>query len=105
MKQNRYRNNISYILLALFLATKLVGLHVITHSHDKDYLDHCAICHNIASDSHAPVVFVGTDEFILHEVEFVPQKEVSNAYDFQISSNPIPSLLFSRPPPSILFLG
>ena len=101
MKQNRYRNNISYILLALFLATKLVGLHVITHSHDKDYLDHCAICHNIASDTHAPGILTDSTEPISEQIEIAVQKKVDSKYDFQVSGTLATSQLFSRPPPTI----
>ena len=37
MKANRLKNSISFIFLALFLATKLIGLHVLTHDDDTDY--------------------------------------------------------------------
>ena len=105
MKENRLKSSISFLFLAFFLATKLLGLHALTHNDDKDYQDHCEICHNIAADSHNPAVVLDYQEVIPQEVEFVLQKEIGTDYDFQVSYNSVPSLLFSRPPPSILFLG
>ena len=101
MKSNRLKNSISFIFLALFLATKLIGLHVLTHDDDSDYVDHCAICHNIAVDIHTPAVLDDTGELLSPTIEFVPQNEVVTGYDFQVSASTWPSLHFSRPPPSI----
>ena len=101
MKSNRLKNSISFIFLALFLATKLIGLHVLTHDDDTDYVDHCAICHNIAADSHMPALLDDPGEPLSPAIEFVPQNEVATGYDFQVSTTICPSLLFSRPPPSI----
>ncbi|ASV30748.1 hypothetical protein [Maribacter cobaltidurans] len=100
MKSNRLKNSISFIFLALFMATKLIGLHVLTHD-DPDCLDSCAICHNIAADSHTPAVLEDSGEPLSPAIEFVPQNEVAIGYDFQVSTTTCPSLLFSRPPPSI----
>ena len=100
MKANRLKNSISFIFLALFLATKLIGLHVLTHEDDKDYLGHCAICHNIVTDTHTPAVLHEPAELLSTNVEFALQDEIEAGYDFQISCSTCPSLLFSRPPPS-----
>ena len=105
MKSNRLKNSISFIFLALFLATKLIGLHVLTHQDDKDYVHHCAICHNIAADCHTPAVLDDSGEPFSPTIEFVLQNQITTGYDFEVSTNTCPSLLFSRPPPTILSLG
>lgn len=102
MKQNRLLNSVTYAFLVLFLATKLVGLHALTHHDDKeDYMDHCAICHNIASDTHAPGILNDSLEPLAKNIEFVLQKEIGSEYNFQVSSSIATSLLFSRPPPAV----
>ncbi|WP_421823824.1 hypothetical protein [Flagellimonas oceanensis] len=102
MKQSRLFNSLTYALLALFLATKLVGLHVISHHDDSDgYIDHCAICHNIASDSHAPGILSDTNESVSEPIEIAFQKEIESDYFFQVSGTLATSQLFSRPPPAI----
>lgn len=100
MKANRLKNSISFMFLALFLATKLIGLHVLTHDDDTDYVDHCAICHNIATDNHTLALLNDPGESLSQNVDFVVHHKVEAGYDFQISCNTDPSLLFSRPPPS-----
>lgn len=102
MKQSRFLNSLSYALLALFLATKLVGLHVLTHHDDTEgYMDHCAICHNIASDTHAPGILNDFSESISEQIEIAFQKEINPEYNFELTGTLAISQLFSRPPPTI----
>ncbi|MBR9853203.1 MAG: hypothetical protein GYB37_01305 [Algicola sp.] len=101
MKKNRLSNGIAYGLFVLFLATKLIGLHALTHHHDTgDYLDHCEICLNIAHDSQTPGIVNDTIEpTIENPVVFYPK--VASTYYFQASGTLTKSHLFSRPPPSV----
>lgn len=102
MKQNRLFNSLTYALLALFLATKLVGLHVLSHHDDSEgYMDHCAICHNIASDTHTPGILSDTNESISEPIEIAVHEEIDSDYFFQVSGTLATSQLFSRPPPAI----
>jgi hypothetical protein len=102
MKQSRLLNSFSYALLALFLATKLVGLHVISHHDDSDgYMDHCAICHNIASDTHALGILNDATASISEEIDIAVQQEIDSEYNFQVTGTLATSQLFSRPPPSV----
>ena len=102
MKNSRLINSITYALLALFLATKLMGVHVLSHDdHQEDYLDHCAVCHNIASDIHVPIVLDNVIEPVSEHVEFVAKNDIASVYHFQVSGTLGTSFLFSRPPPRI----
>ncbi|MBW8199672.1 hypothetical protein [Flagellimonas abyssi] len=102
MKNSRFLNSITFAFLALFLATKLVGLHVLTHHDDTEgYLDHCAICHNIASDTHTPGILTDSHEPISEQIEIAVQQNIDSKYDFQVSGTLTTSQLFSRPPPTI----
>ncbi len=101
MKQSRHIRSISFLFLAIFLATKLIGLHALTHTDDKGYLDHCEICHNIASNSHAPGIINDSMEPLIENNTVVLQKEFGIAYNFQVSGTLSTSHLFSRPPPIV----
>jgi hypothetical protein len=100
MKKNRLSNSIAYGLFVLFLATKLVGLHALTHHNDTDdYLDHCEICLNIAHDSQSPgIVNDIVEPTIENTVVYYPK--VNNSYFFEVSGTLTISHLFSRPPPT-----
>src|SRR5690554_3894314 len=100
MKAIFTKNGISFFFVALFLATKLLGLHGIAHGDDQRHLDHCAICHNIAADSHAPALLHEATDPLPPRLDFFLQNTVEAGYDYRISCTPCPSLLFSRPPPS-----
>lgn len=100
MKKNRLIHSIAYFFLALFLTTELAGLHVLSHDDDKDYPDHCAICHNIAADHQVPAVLSDSHEPLTKIVEFVLQKEIGVDYDAHIPSVTSLNLPFSRPPPT-----
>lgn len=99
MKANRLKNRISYFLLALMLASKLVGLHVLAHEDDPNCKDHCAICHNIASDSHHVATLNGTSDEVPKPSALPVYLGVIQGCDHQITLSVSPSLLFSRPPP------
>ncbi|MDF0717604.1 hypothetical protein PY092_15680 [Muricauda sp. 334s03] len=102
MKQSHFLNSLTYAFLALFLATKLIGLHVLTHHDDSEsYLDDCAICHNIASDTHAPGILSDDFEAISERIEIAFQKEIDSEYSFVALGMLNTSFLFSRPPPNI----
>lgn len=100
MLSNRLKNSISFLILALFLATKLIGLHMLTHD-DSGNEDRCVVCYNIAAESHTPAVPDDPEKLLFTTIEIVSQNEVVTGYDFQVSTNTCPRFFFSRPPPSI----
>lgn len=101
MEQSRHIRSISFLFLAIFLATKLIGLHALTHTDDKGYLDHCEICHNIASNDHAPGIINDPMEPLIENDSVILQKGIVIEYNFQVSGMLSTSYLFSRPPPIV----
>ncbi|MCK0160883.1 hypothetical protein [Allomuricauda sp. F6463D] len=101
MKQIRHKRSLSCLFLVFFLATKLIGLHSLTHTDDNDYRDHCEICHNIASESHTPGITNDSIEPIIENNTIALQKEFGAEYNFQASGTLSVSHLFCRPPPVV----
>lgn len=91
----------SLLLFAgLFLATKLLGLHVFTHESDLSSTDQCEICHVVTADlqhsSQAEEVAAFTPL-----VHLCFAKAEHTSYAFTHSTDTLYSKLFSRPPPVI----
>ncbi|REH50518.1 hypothetical protein C7448_104130 [Tenacibaculum gallaicum] len=102
MESNRLKNSIAYLFLVLFLSMKVGGLHVLSHTDDKDHTSHCTICdHAVASDL-TPLVTPDTLDFSVENNEYVVLREVIKDYNFIISGIITTGELFSRPPPSLV---
>lgn len=102
MESNRLKNSIAYLFLVLFLSMKVGGLHVLSHTDDKDHTSHCTICdHTVASDL-TPLVTPDTLDFSVENTEHFVQREVIKNYDFIISGTITAEQLFSRPPPFLV---
>jgi hypothetical protein len=96
--------NMRMVLLTfagLFLATKLLGLHVLTHESDQSATDQCEICHIIAADIQPATLSVEADASFQFTNTLILQKEISTVYPYQRISDTCSSVLFSRPPPFI----
>ena len=96
--------NMRMILLTfagLFLATKLLGLHVLTHQNDQSAADQCEICHIITADLQHAALSADTNTYFQPTNTLILQKEISTVYAYQRISDTCSSVLFSRPPPFI----
>ncbi|RPD99958.1 hypothetical protein EGM88_01455 [Aureibaculum marinum] len=102
MKTSPFKNSITYLFLVLFLSMKLIGLHTLSHSDDKDHSLDCTICDHIISHNLTPVITTDIDDYEIENVEFVVQKEINNNYCFIASSSIESDQLFSRPPPQFI---
>ena len=102
MKASRIKNSITYFFVVLFLSMKLVGLHALSHTDDKDHAIHCTVCDFAITQNVTPVLAPDIQDFSIKNIEFVVEREITNNYSFVISSAITPSQLFSRPPPSLL---
>jgi hypothetical protein len=83
----------------LFLATKLLGLHVLTHQSDQSAADPCEICHIITADLQHDAFSAEADASFQPLDRFFHQKKITPAYAYQRISDTCSSVLFSRPPP------
>ncbi len=96
--------NMRMVLLTfagLFLATKLLGLHVLTHESDQSATDQCEICHIITADLQHAALSADTNTSFQPTNTLIFQKEISTVYAYQRISDTCSSVLFSRPPPFI----
>ena len=96
--------NMRMVLLTfagLFLATKLLGLHVLTHESDQSATDQCEICHIITADLQHAALSADTNTSFQPTNTLILQKEISTVYAYQRISDTCSSVLFSRPPPFV----
>lgn len=98
MSTAHIKQSLSLVFLALFLTTKMAGLHALTHD-DSDLNDDCAICHVIGTDHQTPVVLLEPDEFV--PVIFYPvlQNQILSFRPVLLQDDLHSYYLFSRPPP------
>ncbi len=97
MKLSRYKINITSLLLVLFLAMKLTGLHAMSHIDDVD--DTCAICDHAITHNLTPSIAPDSNDIQLEHIIFLIPIEVTNNYSYSTTSSLITRALFSRPPP------
>ena len=92
----------SLLLFAgLFLATKLLGLHVFTHESDLSSTDQCEICHIVSADlQHSAQAEKAVIAFT-PPVDLGYTKAEDIGYAFTHSTDTLYTTLFSRPPPMI----
>jgi hypothetical protein len=101
MDQKRGIKALLLLFAGLFLATKLLGLHVFTHESDLSSTDQCEICHIVSADlQHA----AQAEEAIIALTPLVDlgyTKAEDIGYAFTHSTDTLYVKLFSRPPPMI----
>ncbi len=102
MKHGRLKNSITYLLLVLFISMKMAGLHVLSHTNDKDHAVHCTICDHAITNNLTPALTPDSQDFIIENTEPIVQSEITENYSFIISSTIATDQLFSRPPPFLL---
>ncbi len=102
MKNGRLKNSITYLLLVIFLSMKMAGLHVLSHTDDKDHALHCTVCDHAITNNLTPALTPDSQDFTLENPEFTAHRVSFKNYNFMTSSNLASGQLFSRPPPSLL---
>ena len=96
----KYKNNIAFFLLFLFMGLKVVSLHSFTHD-ESDTLDNdCEICEHV---------------IVTNETDFITNNSISSttqitnlfkeqnfyAHDYKFEQSQIDNSLFCRPPPTL----
>lgn len=99
MKLSRHKNNITYLFLVLFLSMKMAGLHVLSHTDDKEHAAYCLICDHAIVHNLTPTLAPGFSDLEIKNIDFFIQQEIVINYRSVIFNNAIPRELFSRPPP------
>ncbi|SDM54435.1 hypothetical protein SAMN04488514_11098 [Kriegella aquimaris] len=102
MLKGRLKHSISYFLLVLFLSVKMAGLHVLSHSDDKDHALNCAICDHTTAHNQVPVIAPDLPDFKVHKFEVSFLQEANTHYTFIGARTLDSDQLFSRPPPFLL---
>ena len=102
MKLSIIKQNITYLLLVLFLSMKMTGLHAFSHTDDDTEHDTCAICDHAIAHNLTPTISPSTDDFHIKNNVFAIEIEKTNNYRFIAQNTIIVSELFSRPPPLYL---
>ncbi|NKI25255.1 hypothetical protein HCG49_01605 [Arenibacter sp. 6A1] len=99
MKNGRLKYSISYIFLVLFLSMKMAGLHVLSHTDDKDHALHCMICDQAITHNLTPAISPEVQDFVIENTEFFVQAAQKIHYSFMSCGTIATDQLFSRPPP------
>jgi len=101
MRLSRYMRIVLLAFTGLFLATKLLGLHVLAHESEQTSVDQCEICHVITADlQHSAQAEEPASDF-QPLPNFNLNNEVLITYAFPHSDDALGYNLFSRPPPMI----
>ncbi|MFQ3368972.1 MAG: hypothetical protein ACI8PF_000253 [Flavobacteriaceae bacterium] len=95
----KYKNNISFFLLFLFLGLKVVSLHSFTHLESDAFNNDCEICEFVIVSNETDLT---TNDLISSPTQimnlFKEQNFYAHAYKFEQSL--IDNSLFCRPPPT-----
>lgn len=102
MNNGHLKNSITYLFLALFLSMKMAGLHVLSHTNDKDHAVHCTLCDHAIAHNLTPAILSDIQGIVVKNMEPVPLLEKTGFYDFLNCGALAQNQLFSRPPPLVL---
>ncbi|SIQ64018.1 hypothetical protein [Maribacter ulvicola] len=102
MKPSPIKQLITCVLLVLFLAMKLTGIHTMSHTDDVDEVAACSICDYAISQSAIPTIAANFNDFPVKKKFLFITPEVINNYTYSDTSAVISMALFSRPPPTLL---
>lgn len=94
------KQTLSLLFLAIFLITKITGLHVLTHD-DSEVKDDCAICHVLVTDQQTAVLLQESEEFVPTPFYPVFQEQQLSSRSLFYQGTLHSYHLFSRPPPAI----
>lgn len=94
------KNRISFVLLALFISMKMLGLHVLTHDSDNEHLVQCKLCEQAVMGNHyQPALLSEALEFKSISSQVPVKKQTFDRYAFTFCDNFNANPIFSRPPP------
>ncbi len=99
VKNEQFRNIIASVFVALFVSTKLIGLHTLTHNDEGNHPDHCLVCEHMITNNFTPILPVSGQEITPNHSFIAIKSKVVTEYHFIYSDSDIPNPLFSRPPP------
>ncbi|SIS81547.1 hypothetical protein SAMN05421766_104117 [Zobellia uliginosa] len=99
MLQGHVKHISSYFLLVLFLSVKMAGLHVLSHSEDKDHAVYCTVCDLTTAHNLVPAIAPDVADFKVDNFEEIPLQGSDTIYTFVVSGTLDSDQLFSRPPP------
>ena len=99
MKLNKFKNNITYLLLAIFFTMKIAGLHSFTNLDNNHEHTDCAICEFIALQNSTPILSVDLNFTETNTHLFIFIQEPIIAYNVYFSDVANSVQLFCRPPP------
>ena len=99
MKSDRLKNSITCLLLVIFISMKMAGLHMLSHSDDKNHPLDCTTCDYVISHNLTPTLPFNIIDYTFKEIKYSIQIEKLENYNFLISSTIASNQLFSRPPP------
>ena len=101
MKNGRFKHTVAIVFLALFCSMKLAGLHVLSHTDDKEHAAHCFICDHAVTHNLTPALAADIPELNFERKVDVLFSEITDDYHFTYAASVFPDQLFSRPPPTI----
>lgn len=98
--KDHIKGNIASIILVIFIAVKLTGLHGLSHEWETDHIHDCPICSiAISNHDHTPLITSNTEAVtFLKQIRFTENKIVTG-YILNYPENTFYNSLFSRPPP------
>lgn len=102
MKLSLIKQNITYLLLVLFLMMKIAGLHELSHCDDDKDHDTCAICDHTIVNQVTPTISPVIVDFKIENISFFLKKEITYNYNYTLPNAIITGALCSRPPPFTL---
>lgn len=77
----------------------MAGLHVLSHTDDKDHTLHCTVCDHAITHNLTPALTPDSQDFTIENTEPMVQREITENYNFIISNTIGTDQLYSRPPP------
>lgn len=81
---------------------KMVGLHVLSHTDDKDHAVHCVICDHSLSNNITPALSPEIQVIDITDLLSYPENKKHNDYHFVLIASLEVEHLFSRPPPYLI---
>jgi len=77
----------------------MIGLHMLSHTDDKDHALHCSACAHTIAYNLMPVFSTDSPCFKIENTEQIVQKTITKNYRFSFSNPMAIDRQLSRPPP------
>ena len=94
----KYKNNIAFFLLFLFIGIKVVSLHSFVHNESDTLEKDCKICEYVIVSNETDITI---DKTISYGAQIMNLFKEQNFYanDYKFEKSQIDNSLFCRPPP------